>query len=108
MYMKDINYKKVKEQTEKYRNDIIKFTQDLIKIKSLDGEEGPVINRVKKEMQKLSYDEVRIDDMANIIGRVGSGDPVVAFDGHVDTVDMGSEKEWDLPPLSGEIKDGKI
>ena len=33
---------------------------------------------------------------------------VLAFDGHVDTVEVGDEDNWSFPPFSGEIKDGIV
>ena len=35
-------------------------------------------------MEKLGYDEVRIDPMGNLIGRIGEGPRVIAIDGHID------------------------
>ena len=35
------------------------------------------------------FDEVKIDGLGNVLGRVGSGRTVIALDGHVDTVGVG-------------------
>nr|NQU93294.1 YgeY family selenium metabolism-linked hydrolase [Bacteroidota bacterium] len=47
--------------------------------------------------------EVRFDGLGNVIGRIGNGDTMLAFDGHVDTVDTGNLSNWDFDPFSGEI-----
>ena len=103
-----INFAAVKETAQQYSQDIANFTSDLVKIKSLDSQEGEAVKRVKQEMEKLEFDEVRIDPFGNVIGRMGSGKTVVALDAHVDTVEAGDESAWDLPPFSGIINDGKV
>jgi putative selenium metabolism hydrolase len=87
--------------------ELVKFMQDIIRIPSLSSQEGAVIERIRDEMQRLGYDEVMIDPMGNVIGRIGSGPRVIAFDGHVDTVDVGDPELWDRDPHSGDI-DGDI
>jgi putative selenium metabolism hydrolase len=57
-------------------------------------------------MLRLDYDEVTIDPMGNLLGRIGSGPRVIALDGHVDTVDVGDPALWDRDPHSGDIEDG--
>jgi len=84
--------------------DLVKFMQDIIRIPSLSSEEGAVIERIRDEMERLGYDEVTIDPMGNVLGRIGSGPRVIAFDGHVDTVDVGDPELWDRDPHSGDIE----
>jgi len=42
----------------------------------------------------------------NLYARIGSGDPVLAFSGHVDVVPPGDESAWRHPPFAGVIEDG--
>jgi len=86
--------------------DLVKFMQDIIRIPSLSSEEGAVIERIREEMLKIGYDEVTVDPMGNILGRIGSGPRVIAFDGHCDIVDVGDPDLWDRDPYSAEIEDG--
>ena len=86
--------------------DLVKFMQDIIRIPSLSSEEGAVVNRIRDEMLRIGYDEVTIDPMGNVLGRIGSGPRVIAFDGHVDTVDVGDPALWDRDPHSGDIENG--
>jgi acetylornithine deacetylase/succinyl-diaminopimelate desuccinylase-like protein len=67
--------------------DLVRFMQDIIRIPSLSSEEGAVIERIREEMQRVGYDEVTVDPMGNLLGRIGFGPRVIAFDGHVDTTD---------------------
>ena len=59
-------------------------------------------------MKELGYDEVTVDSMGNVIGRIGEGEKSILFDSHVDTVEVNDEKEWDVPPFSGEIVNGQL
>ncbi len=86
--------------------DLVHFMQDIVRIPSLSSQEGAVIERIREEMERLEYDEVRTDAMGNLIGRVGSGPRVIALDGHVDVVDVGDPELWDRDPFSGEVEGG--
>ena len=94
--------------TPELQKELIEFTQSLIQIKSLSGQEREVIHLIEQKMKALGYDEVTIDSMGNIIGRVGSGGKSILFDSHVDTVDVKDEETWDIPPFSGRIVDGRL
>jgi putative selenium metabolism hydrolase len=88
------------------KDDLVKFMQDIIRIPSLSSEEGAVVERARQEMLRIGYDEVTVDPMGNLIGRIGNGPRVIAFDGHIDTVDVGDPGLWDRDPHSGDIEDG--
>ena len=88
--------------------DLTAFMQDIIRIPSLSSREGNVIARIREEMERLGYDEVTVDPMGNLIGRVGSGPRVIALDGHVDIVDVGDPDLWDRDPFSADIEDGVL
>ena len=88
------------------KSDLVKFMQDIIRIPSLSSEEGAVITRIRDEMLRLDFDEVTVDPMGNLLGRIGSGPRVIVLDGHVDTVDVGDPELWDRDPHSGDIEDG--
>lgn len=92
----------------KLEADLTAFMQDIIRIPSLSSQEGNVIERIRQEMEKLDFDEVTVDPMGNLIGRIGSGPQVVALDGHVDTVDVGDRSLWDREPFSGDVEDGVL
>lgn len=93
---------------EEMQSELIAFTQALIRTKSLSGQEGEVIRLIERKMLDLGYDEVKIDSMGNVIGRIGNGAKSIMFDSHVDTVEVKDEAKWDIPPFSGEIVDGRL
>ena len=86
--------------------ELIAFMQDIVRIPSLSSQEGAVVERIREEMEKLGYDEVTVDPMGNLIGRIGSGPRIIAFDAHVDVVDVGDRSLWDRDPYSGDVEDG--
>ena len=88
--------------------DLAAFMQAIIRIPSLSSKEGSVIERMRAEMLRVGFDEVSIDPMGNLIGRIGSGPYVIALDGHADTVDTGDLSLWDRDPHSGDIEDGVL
>ena len=93
---------------ENMREDLIKFVQKAVQTRSYSDEEGDFANLIAETMRGLNYDEVRIDSVGNVVGRIGSGKTIIHFDGHMDTVQVNDAEEWQVPPFSGEIVDGAI
>jgi putative selenium metabolism hydrolase len=87
---------------------LVQFLRDMIAIPSESTGERPVIERARAEMERLGFDEIKIDGLGNLLGRVGSGRTVIAFDGHLDTVGVGDPSTWTRDPYRGELKDGII
>jgi putative selenium metabolism hydrolase len=94
--------------TLEIKQELIEFTQSLLRIKSMSGQEEEIIKFIEQKMKALGYDEVIIDSMGNILGRIGNGEKSILFDSHVDTVAVNDEAEWDVPPFSGDIIDGSL
>nr|WP_121550465.1 YgeY family selenium metabolism-linked hydrolase [Mesotoga sp. BH458_6_3_2_1] len=95
-------------KAESYREELTEFLRDLVSIKSFSAGEREVVQRIQKEMEKVGFDEVRIDGLGNILGRIGSGKNVIAMDAHIDTVEVGNEKLWKVDPFGGVVSDGVI
>jgi putative selenium metabolism hydrolase len=94
--------------TSELQEGLIQFTQDLIRIKSLSGQEEEIIRFIEQKMKSLRYEEVVIDSMGNLLGRIGNGERSILFDSHVDTVEVKDEDKWEVAPFSGEIRDGHL
>jgi putative selenium metabolism hydrolase len=90
------------------QQELVDFTRDLIRIKSYSGQEEKIIRFIEQRMKDLGYDEVTVDAMGNVIGRIGNGETSVLFDSHVDTVEVNDENEWEFPPFSADIVDGRL
>ncbi|MFQ5739179.1 MAG: M20 family metallopeptidase [Acidobacteriota bacterium] len=88
----------------------VEFLRRLIQTESLPGEERDVAALVKREMERLAYDQVRRDAAGNIIGLVrGQGyAPPVMLNTHLDHVDVGDPAGWPHPPFGGDLHDEKV
>jgi len=86
------------------------FAADLIRIPGLSGHEGDVARRVREEMEALGLDDVRVDDAGNVLGVArGQGNaPPALLNCHLDVVAEGDPTEWEVPPFSGEVRDGVL
>ena len=105
--MNDI-FSKINELSLKYRDYTANNLSKLVKIKSTSMNEKDVQLELKRQMEEAGFDEVRIDGLGNVIGRIGNGKRILAIDGHMDTVDVGNIDNWNFDPFSGEIKDGYV
>ena len=99
---------KIKKLAESLKADITNFTRDIVAIPSITGDEGPVIERIMDEMKKLGYEKIYIDGMGNLHGRIGTGERLLAIDGHVDTVEIGNIDSWHYDPFKGKFENGII
>ena len=93
---------------EQYENELIEFAQEAVRTRSYSDEEGNMAWLIKEKMEKLGYDEVKIDSVGNVVGKIGNGKKTVHFDSHMDTVRVNDADEWKVPPFSGDIVDGSI
>ncbi|KPK89130.1 hypothetical protein AMJ80_10200 [bacterium SM23_31] len=100
--------KRIESISQQLQNNLVGLLREIIAIPSMNGQEGAVIERLKEEMENIGYEEVWVDPMGNLFGRMGSGEKVLAIDGHADTVDIGNPDLWEVDPFGGEIRDGCI
>ena len=96
-----MDFAKVNELSKKYEPRMTRFLRDMIAIPSESCEEKEVVMRIKEEMEKLGFDKVEIDALGNVIGWMGTGDKIIAFDGHIDTVGIGNIANWKEDPYKG-------
>ncbi len=96
--------------TKERENQVIELCQKLIQQKSYSGHEDGVAGVLKEELPKLGFDSVTVDRYGNVIGCIKGKRPgkKLLFDGHIDTVPVTDETEWQYPPFAAEIHDGKI
>jgi putative selenium metabolism hydrolase len=103
-----MNFQNIAALAETYTKDSVKFLRDIIAIPSTSRNERQVIERIGSEMSDNEFDDVHVDAMGNIFGRIGSGKHTIAMDGHVDTVDIGNIKNWPYDPFKGKEANGVI
>jgi len=99
---------KIKYLAEIHQQYTSQNLSNLVKIKSVSTSEKAVAAELKRQMEEAGFDEVKIDGLGNVIGRIGNGKTIIALDGHIDTVDFGNMNNWNFDPLSGEIEDGFV
>jgi len=103
-----MDFDKIKETAARYEKDMTRFLRDLVRIPGEStGEEGH-INRIADEMRALGFDKVEIDPMGNVLGFMGSGQTLIAFDAHIDTVGIGNKSNWTFDPYEGFESDTEI
>ncbi|MCP3978583.1 MAG: hypothetical protein GY716_04505, partial [bacterium] len=92
---------------------MVRFVRDLVAIPSESAEEGRVIARIRREMQKTrAFDHIWTDPMGNLMGCIGPMPgrgprdrkrKLIAIDAHVDTVGIGDRSEWKHDPYQGKV-----
>lgn len=103
-----MDYSQINAAAEGYKADMTRFLRDLVKIPGEScGEKGHVM-RIKEEMEKIGFDKVQIDPMGNILGFMGSGQTLIGFDAHIDTVGIGNRDNWEFDPYEGYETDSEI
>jgi acetylornithine deacetylase/succinyl-diaminopimelate desuccinylase-like protein len=90
----------IRDAARAREGDTVDFLQRLIRIPSFSGQEGPVVEAIAAEMKAVGFDEVRVDPFGNVRGRIGHGRRVLAFDAHVDTVEVGDRRLWSVDPFA--------
>jgi putative selenium metabolism hydrolase len=97
---------KILDLSRKYQDYTAGNLSELVKIESFSLKEEQVQNQLMAQMEAAGFDEVRRDGLGNVIGRIGGGSRVLAFDAHMDTVEVGNPANWTFDPFCGDIKDG--
>jgi putative selenium metabolism hydrolase len=103
-----VSFEVIRRRAKEMEADTARFLSDLVRTQSFSSKERGVIAVIKREMKRSGFDEVRVDGLGNVIGRIGSGARVLAFDGHVDTVYPGDRSQWSFDPFEGGIVGGKV
>lgn len=90
------------------------LARDLVRIESESppGNEAAVIECVANWLDTNNIDhhivEKPYEDRPQLAARVGSGDPTVVYNGHVDVVPAGDPDRWSNDPYDGHIEDGML
>ena len=99
---------RIAELGEKYRDYTAENLSKLVQTKSYSSKEEDVCRLIVKLCEEAGFDEVKIEGLGSVVGRVGNGPKKLAFDAHIDTVEVGNLKNWDFDPFSGVIEDGLV
>jgi putative selenium metabolism hydrolase len=99
---------KIVARARGYEGAMVDLLRRMVAIPSESTQEKPVIDLIASEMRRSGYDEVKIDALGNVLGRIGSGKRVIAVDAHVDTVGVGDRGAWPHDPYVGKVADGFV
>ena len=96
-----MDYNKIKEAAQNYEADMTKFLRDLVHFPGESCGEKDHVMTIAAEMKKVGFDEVVIDPQGNVMGFMGTGDKIIAFDAHIVTVGIGNIDNWKFDPYDG-------
>ena len=115
------NYEKIYEKVEKEKDFLIKLTQEVVKIPSVNpkleknsklNKEPEVQDLIQKVLTEEGFEIDRWDvfeNRPNVIGnKKGNESKSLILNGHIDVVPTGDTSAWSVDPFGGEIKDGKL
>jgi len=86
----------------------VEFLRDLVTVPSPSRNERLACERVIREMELLGYRDAHFDEMGNVLGRIGSGPRVLAYDAHIDTVGISNPTHWRYDPFRGIVTGGTL
>ena len=96
-----MDFNKIKEAAQSYQADMTAFLRAIVRNPGERCDEKAHIDTIAAEMKKLDFDEVVIDPQGNVIGYMGAGDRILAYDAHIDTVGIGNIANWTFDPYEG-------
>ncbi len=95
--------------------DAVALTQRLIRCPSITPREAGSFAVLEEVLKPLGFDCRRLrfgaaegEPVDNLYARLGEGDPVLAFAGHVDVVPPGPREAWRCDPFAGERIEGSL
>ncbi len=91
------------ELTAKDQTACIAFLKDLVRIPSVSGQEGQIAQRLAEEMERVGFNQVTVDKVGNVLGRIGAGSHRLIFNAHMDTVGVGDPGGWQHDPFGAEV-----
>ena len=88
------------------KDDVVKFTQEIVRIQSYTGEEKEMAECLLHKLQEFDLDDAFIDGIGNVIGLI-RGEPTgstVMLNGHLDIVPAGNiENFWTILTSMGAL-----
>ena len=94
------------EIAEDIHDDLVRFTQKLIRIPSYTGKERELAELLLGALKDIGVDEAFIDGIGNVVGVIrGQGNgPNILMNGHLDIVPPGNIENWHgFDPFGAEI-----
>lgn len=98
-------YDLLKGKSTGLRDDLLSFSQRLLRTPSVSRNEESVAGLVENEMRTIGYDQVFRDEFDNVVGILfgREASPTVLLNCHMDTVSPPSPESWSQPPYDGAL-----
>ncbi len=96
--------------TAKRQQELIALCQELIRQQSYSGAESKIVDSLKEAFDRLGFDDYFIDEYGSVIGHIKGRRPgkSILLDGHIDTVPVPADSQWQHDPFGGELSNGRI
>jgi len=91
------------------RQHMTAFLRELIRTPSYSCQESAVAECIADEMRAVGFQDVAMDRIGNVVGRIRSGhdgSPTLMFDGHMDTVGVSDRSAWKRDPFGAQVENG--
>jgi len=98
--------KTILAKAKEYRDYTARNLGEMVKVPGFSTTEKNRVLLLKKLCEEAGMEDLRIDGLGSLLGRVGKGSKKLVFDAHIDTVGVGDPAQWKTPPHSGMVKDG--
>lgn len=89
---------------------LISLLKEMIRIPSLSGEEGTLVDFLAHTCKDLGFDELHIDRYGSLTATMRGTleGPHLLLDGHIDTVGVEDQSAWIHDPYQADIEDGLL
>jgi putative selenium metabolism hydrolase len=106
--MSTVDFKRIRDLAMDGREQVARFLKELIAIPSMSCQEAEVVERTGVLMRSIGLRKMRVDRLGNLVVTMGNGPRLLAFDAHLDTVDVGDLDAWEIKPFDPIEQDGFI
>jgi putative selenium metabolism hydrolase len=98
-----------KKLNQKRKEIILNAAQALIRAVGVSGAEKEAVETAKYQLQKLGFEQLKIDKYGSLIGKIKGKrpGPKLLLDAHIDTVGV-DESEWSQDPFGAQLKNGRL
>jgi putative selenium metabolism hydrolase len=95
-------------KAKQYRDYTAENLGRIIRVPAFSSTEKERIMLLRELCTEAGMEDLRIDGLGSLLGRVGNGPKTLVFDAHIDTVGVGDPAQWKFPPHSGHVADGLV
>ncbi|MEI6876034.1 MAG: YgeY family selenium metabolism-linked hydrolase, partial [Spirochaetota bacterium] len=99
---------KILSEAKARRDSAASYLSQMIKVPGFSCTEKERIAVIRKLCEEVGMEDIRVDGLGSLLGRVGKGKKRLVFDAHIDTVGVGDPTRWKKPPHSGDIEGGLV